>query len=153
MHLVGHRVQHQIAVAQGLAVCGAVAGPAQQRPQAGLELAQRERLDEVVVGADVQPLDAVVDGVARGQHQDRGAVPGLAQAPADLEAVELGHEDVQDDRVGRALGKHVQGLLAVLGEGDIVVVEPQRTLERPPHGRLVVNDQNARHGDNDRANA
>ena len=81
------------------------------------------------------------------------AVAGLAQPPAHLQPVELGHEDVQDHRVGRAVGEDVQRLLAVLGQGHIVVLEPQSTLERPPHGGLVVDDQNARHGVNDRATA
>ena len=36
---------------------------------------------------------------------------------------QLGHEGVQDDRVGRALGEDVESLLAVLGQRDVVVVE------------------------------
>ena len=38
-----------------------LAGAAQQRADAREQLAQRERLDEVVVGAGVEPGDAVVD--------------------------------------------------------------------------------------------
>jgi hypothetical protein len=51
------------------------------------------------------------------------------------------------------LAEDGEGLLAVLGEHDIVVLEPQGPLERPPHRRLVVDYQYARHRANDRANA
>ena len=52
-----------------------------------------------------------------------------------------------------AVGEHVERLLAVLGQGHIMVLESQSPLERPPDGRLVVNHQYARHGVNDRVNA
>ena len=45
--------------------------PTQQGAKARDELLQVERLDQVVVGARFQAGDAVGDGVARGQHQDR----------------------------------------------------------------------------------
>src|SRR5262249_20863922 len=37
------------------------------------ELAHRERLDQVVVRADLESMDAVVLGAARGHDDDRGA--------------------------------------------------------------------------------
>ena len=130
----------------------ALAGPAQQRPQPRLELLERERLDQVVVGADVEPLDAIVDRVAGGEHQDRRAVAGLAHPARDLEPVDARHRDVEHDGVGRVRGERVERLLAVGRERDLVLVEPQRALERPPHGRLVIDHQNARHlGANDGA--
>jgi hypothetical protein len=76
--LVRDRIQGEVAVAQHLALPGAVTRAAQQRPQPGLQLAQRERLDEVVVGADVKPFDAVIDGVPGGEHEHRGAIAPLA---------------------------------------------------------------------------
>ena len=44
---------------------------ADQRAQPGEQLAEVERLDQVIVGAAVEPFDARLDRVARGQHQDR----------------------------------------------------------------------------------
>src|SRR3954454_17440145 len=46
-------------------------------------LAHVERLAQVVVGAGVEPVDAVGDGVAGGEHQDRLAVAARAHAAAD----------------------------------------------------------------------
>src|SRR5215213_2115522 len=43
----------------------------QQRAHAREQLLALERLDEVVVGTDVQPLDAGLERVARREHEDR----------------------------------------------------------------------------------
>ncbi len=150
-HLVRDRVKHQIGIAERLALADPVAGTPQQRPQPSLQLTQRERLDQVVVGTDVQALDPVVDRVAGGQHQHGRAVARLAQSPAHLQAVEPGHQDVQDDGVGGSGGQRVERLLAIRGEADVVVLQSQGTLKRPPHGRLVVDHEYARHFGNDRA--
>ena len=45
----------------------------------------------------------------------------------------------------RRRGERVERLLAVGGERHVVVLEPQRALQRPPHGGLVVDHQYARH--------
>ena len=55
-------LEAQVAEAQ---LVGGAVDAAQQRAQARLQLAQREGLDEVVVGARLQPGDAVVDPLAR----------------------------------------------------------------------------------------
>src|SRR4029078_9837209 len=46
--------------------------PPHQGAQPGEELAVGERLGELIVRAAVEPGNAVPDGVASGQHQDRG---------------------------------------------------------------------------------
>src|SRR3954454_8882627 len=60
----------------------------QQRAQPGEQLLALERLDEVVVSARVEALDARLDGVARGQHEDRHVVR-RAQPARDLDALRL----------------------------------------------------------------
>ncbi len=150
MHLVRHRVEDEVAVAELLAVAALACAP-EQRPQPGLELAQRERLDQVIVGPDVEPLHAVVNGVARGQHQDRSPVSGLAHAARHLVTVEAGHQDVEDHRVRRGAGEDVERLLSVGGERHVVAFQAQRTLERAAHRRLIVDHKYSCHGGNDRA--
>jgi hypothetical protein len=44
---------------------------AQDRSDARQELRERKRLDRVVIGTELQPLDAIVNGVACRQEQDR----------------------------------------------------------------------------------
>jgi hypothetical protein len=117
-----------------------------ERAQPCEQLVERERLDEVVVGAAVEPGDPVRDRVARGQHQHRRPDACGAQPPARLEAVDARQHHVEHDRavVGRA--GHPERVLA--GRRD---VRAQPALAHPPpHDRgqldLVLDDQNAHRG-------
>ncbi|MNW22764.1 hypothetical protein D3C71_2244530 [compost metagenome] len=58
--------------------------------QASGQLAQVERLEQVVVGAGLQAIDAVGDGIAGSEHQHWQVYPLLAQAAQQLEAVFVG---------------------------------------------------------------
>ena len=115
----------------------------QQRAQTREQLAQREGLDQVVVGAGIEARHAIVDRIARGEHQDRRPIARLAHAPADLEAVHVGHRDVEDHGVELLGGEAVERLATVLGERDVVALEG----ERPLHGRaqrgLVIDQQDS----------
>ena len=59
---------------------------------------------QVVVGAGVECLRLVPFPILRREHEDRGPVARLPQAPADFVAVESGQHDVQNDRVVGMLG-------------------------------------------------
>ena len=92
------RVEPQVAGLEGLALTGGP--PAQQRLHARDDLLHREGLDDVVVGPGLQPADALVDLVARGQHAHGHLVAALAQAAQDLQAVEVGHVEVEQNDGG-----------------------------------------------------
>ena len=77
--------------------------PAQERVDPGDELPGAERLRHVVVGADAEPDDEVVLGVAGGEHEHRDRPVGL-DALAHLEAVEAGEHEVEHDEIGVQLG-------------------------------------------------
>src|SRR5438309_782403 len=62
----------------------------------GHGLAWVEGLREVVVGADLEARDLVEIVVARRQHQ-HGQRARLANPPADLDPVEVGEHQVQND--------------------------------------------------------
>ena len=119
---------------------------ADEGAQPRLELLQRERLDEIVVGAGVEPRHAVVDGVARGEHQHRRPVAGRAQPAADLQPVDAGHGDVEHDGVDDVLDEVVERGAAVAGRPHVVVVGGERALERLAHGGLVVDDEHLHAG-------
>ena len=100
-----------------------------QRPDAGQQLVELERLRQVVVGPGVETPDHVLDGVSGGEHEDRG-VPALPpQLHGDLEAVLLRQDDVQqDDVVVVHVGQH-GGLVAVGGDVHHVALLPQALLD------------------------
>src|SRR5215207_8726792 len=91
VHLVRVRVQREVPDAQRRHAAGRAA--AQERAHAGQQLLALERLDEVVVRADVEALHARVERVARGEHEDRGVVLVLAQPARDLDAVHAGQAE------------------------------------------------------------
>jgi hypothetical protein len=47
-----------------------------------------------------RPCTFVLEGVERGQHQDRGREAGGAQLAAGLAAVEVGQQQIEDDQLG-----------------------------------------------------
>lgn len=80
--------------------------PSQDGPYPGHQLLGAERLDHVVVGSQLQarhPVGLVGPG---GEHDDRDA--GVAaQRPGDVQAVQAGEAQVEDDQV--RLGRAGQG--------------------------------------------
>ncbi len=129
------------------------AAAAQQRLQARGQLRDRERLDQVVVGARLQPGDAVLDLVARGQDADRDVDAPGAQPPDDRHAVEVGHRHVEDDDSRRALRDRLERLAAAGGGGDGEALEAQGALEGCSDRSLVVDDEDERLNDRPRSHA
>ena len=72
---------------------------ARERAQPRQQLVERERLGEIVVGAGVEPVDAVGHLRPRGEHQHGRPDAVRAQAAADVEPVEVGEHRVEHDRV------------------------------------------------------
>ena len=139
-HLVRVRVEREVGEAQRAAPPRLDA--AQQRAQPRQQLAQRERLDEVVVGAGVEARDAVVDRVARGEHQHRRAVAGLAHAPADLEAVDARACATSSTTAsGGAAARRSSASAPSAASCDVVALERSARSSEVAHGRLVVDDQ------------
>ena len=71
----------------------------QLHPYPGKQLLERERLNDVVVRAVFEPGNPVGDGIPRRQNQDREVGIGGSQPAADFEAVQFGHQHVQDHQV------------------------------------------------------
>ncbi len=97
-------------------------GPSPDRgADARQQLPQRERLDHVVVGAELQPVDQVLLLAASGQnqHRDGGLTAQLAQ---HLEPVHAGKHQIEDDQVEPIVFTmgHVEPSFAVAGSQDAV---------------------------------
>ena len=114
----------------------------QRRFDAAAELAHREGLGDVVVGADLEPGDLVGLAAFRGQHDDRH-LAARAQLAADFDPVEAGQHQVEDDEVEAALFEALQGFAAVEGGGDVVAVLAQGIAEQRLNRLLVVDEENA----------
>ena len=106
-----------------------------------LQLAHVERLDEIVVGARVEAVDAVRHRVPRGEHQHRHAVAGAAQPAADLEAVDVRKADVEHHRVRGAARDLGEGGLAAFGRHGVVATEHERAAQGIAQSAVVVDDQ------------
>ncbi|CAA9500776.1 MAG: hypothetical protein AVDCRST_MAG13-2235 [uncultured Solirubrobacteraceae bacterium] len=141
---VGVAVQPQVVVGQDPASrrpAPVAQAAAHDRLHAREQLAQGERLDQVVVGSRLEPGHPVVDGVARGQHEDGHLVARGAHAPADLHAVHVGHRHVEDHRVHAAVREGHHGLEPVVHRHDVVALELQGVLQRGPDRGLVVDHE------------
>jgi hypothetical protein len=114
-------------------------------PEQGLDpahqLAQAERLGEVVVGAEFE-ADHLVDlVVARGQDEDRHLGARRAEPAEDLEAVHARQADVEHDEVGRLVDREVEALLAGPRDRDLVALLLQGVLDAARDRVLVLDDQ------------
>src|SRR5207248_648438 len=99
---------------------------------------------DVVVGAGVQGVDLVPAVHAPGQDEDgyRGPGPQLAD---DLDAVDVGQTEVEDDEVGVVGGGGVQGFGAVGGGADLVLAGLEVDAQGPQDLGFVVDDEDAGH--------
>ena len=136
---LGRGVQLEVPLGQHGRAAAVV--PPRERPQPGRELQQAERLDQVVVRAGVQAADPVADLVAGGEHQHGHPDTGLPQPAAQLEAVEAGQHDVQDDRRIGILGRHPQAVRAVAGDVNGMALLLERALDQARHPHLVLDHQ------------
>ena len=118
------------------------------RAHAREQLADPEGLGDVVVGAGVEAVDDVQLAVLGGQEQDRDGRPLRADAAADLEAVDAGQADVDDDEIVFRVvaGGEPQRVLTGRDAIDGVALTLQRPRERDADPLVVLDDQQAGHG-------
>ncbi len=122
------------------------------RLEEGLELQQQrlavEGLAQEFPGARAvgfEPLGPAGGPGGGDDDGDGGAEPGiLAQRPADLGPVHVGHLGVEDDQVGLGGACPLKRLLAGIGPQHGEAVGRQDALQRPGGPLLVVRDQNER---------
>src|SRR3984893_16063400 len=68
----------------------------QQRFQAGQQLFERKRLDEIVIGAAAQSADAILQASTGGEHQNRQRILAPPYLSQDREAVYSGKGKVEN---------------------------------------------------------
>src|SRR4030095_8748095 len=95
--------------------------PPDQGECARSELADLERLYQIIVGAGVESYELVLERIARGQHQYRGRLFAVdAQLAADIQTVHAGQHQIQHDDVVTVGHGQVQPGYAVRGIVDAV---------------------------------
>ena len=119
---------------------GWVAGAAEDGLDAGDELAGAEGLDHVVVGAELQPEEAVWLAAAGGEHDD-GDVGADAEAPTDLFAGDLREHEVQDDEAGGSALDLGEGFGAGGGGADREAVALEVAADDVADGGFVVDHE------------
>src|SRR5919205_431164 len=127
----------------GLRACWARA------PQDGLyardQLARVEGLGQVVVGADLQPDDAVNVVAARREHHDVHVRPFGPQPPQHLEAVHARHHHVEHDERVLARERALQPRLAPVRDLDGEALFAQKLGHQLAQLAVVVNNQHVFH--------
>ena len=132
-------VEQDVAERERVAAILWLAAP-QHRLHARDELARRERLRDVVVGADLEPDDPVGLLVARGEHQDRNVRAG-AHLAADVEAVLARQADVEQHEPDRMPLELDQRLVAVPHPDHAVAVARQVAADELADRRLVLDEE------------
>ena len=120
-----------------------VAGAAQRGLQSRDQLARAERLDDVVVRARLERTHHVVLVADRGQHEDRHLAP-LADLAADLHAVAVREQQVEDRRVGALQRGDLERLGRRFGRQRLEPRLAHHHLQRTHDVRLVVADEHPR---------
>ncbi len=113
---------------------------ADERPHPDPQLRHLERLGQVVVRADLEPADPVLQGGASGQHQDRRRIAAPPERLAHLPAVDAGEHQVQDDGGILPLSGQRQRLDAVAGPIDGVARLLQALPGPTGEGRFIFDE-------------
>ena len=114
--------------------------PPDPGPDPGDQLLGLERLDDVVVGAGLEPDDDV-DGVALGgQHHDRDAGLG-ADLLADVDAVLAGQHQVEQHQVGPVVAERLERLVTAGDHPALEALLAEHDREHLGQRGVVVDDE------------
>jgi hypothetical protein len=125
----------------------AAGGTAQQRPHARQQFVEIERLDQVIVGACIEPGDAIAHHIAGGERQHGHLVAAGAQIGQQLQAVAPRQAKVeQQQRVRRASIEGARASQSILDPVDGMAVFTQAFGHGGADHRIVFDQQQAHGG-------
>ena len=113
------------------------------RPHARQQLLELERLGDVVDGADLESAD-LVDRLRQRRHEDdRDVADGgiLLEPFACREAVQVGHQHVEQDQIRMRVGGALDRALAILRDQHVESGLPEQVEEHAEIRRRIVDDQ------------
>ena len=100
-------------------------------------------MTEIIVGAELQTFDAIVDGVARAQDQDRRAGLAVADFLQHREAVHVGQHEVENDEVVLGAMHQLDRCGAVAGHVDRVTGAFQAAGQEVLNAFFVFDDEDS----------
>src|SRR6266851_9815667 len=139
---VDGQVSERLALGRGLRLVRVRLRPPKHGVDTCQHLADRERLGDVVVGAELEADDLVDLGVLGGDHDDRHPAV-LAQRAAEVEAAHARQHQVEQDQVGPrgSCAAEARGPVAGFLHGE--AGRRQVVLEHLAYTLVVLHDQHA----------
>ena len=122
---------------------GVALGAAHDGVDAGDQLVLVERLGHVVVGAEAEALDLVLDAGEAGEDQDRRLDLGDAQELQHLVARHVGQVQVEQDDVVVVELAEIDAFFAEVGRVDVEALGLEHQLDALRGRAVVFNQQNA----------
>ena len=132
-------IDTQVPDRQRRAVLGGPPAP-EDGPDPGDHLAGSERLDHVVVGADLQPDNSVGHGAACRHHDDRH-IRVTADSAAEVTPVDVGKREIEQDHVRPDDARQLKGRSTARGDLRPESGAAQRAGERLGNRALVLYEQ------------
>ena len=113
----------------------------QQRPYAGRQFVEIERFDQIVIGARIQTFDAVSDGVASREYQDRNSIRRTARRPQYVQPVFLGKTEIEQHEIVHGVGKRKVGCASITHPVDGEAVAAQTGAHTVADHCIILNEQ------------
>src|SRR5882724_12917699 len=120
-------------------------GAADDRLDAGDQLAPVERLGQIIVSAEAQTLDLAVEFTEAGKDEDRSVNARAAQTPQYLVSVNIRQHQIQQDDVVVIELSNLEAVFPEICRIDDVTFRFKHQLDALGSVRIVFDQQNA-HG-------
>lgn len=117
------------------------ASATQQRTHPCEQLGKGKRFDQIIVGTEFEPLDAILDVIAGSEKQHRHFAPGAAQTGKNLPSVKFRQHHVENREVVFSGFAQMQAVQAVAGKIHDKTGFGQPLFEVVAGFRLVLHDQ------------
>src|SRR6185312_15479555 len=114
----------------------------QQGTYVGEQFIEAEGLGQVIVGAEVETLDAILHRVARAEDEHGLVEAGAAPFREQVQAVAVGQAEVENDHVIVGFGQRIAGLPAGADPAHRVGAFAEPLLEKLAETLLVFDDEN-----------
>src|SRR4029077_12153387 len=105
------------------------------------QLGKGEGLGQVVVGADVESRDPLLERATRGKNQHRGLISARPQFAEQIDTVLAGQLEIENDQVERAVSDYWLRGLRALGRFDRKAFFTEPSLDGIGQAGLVLDQQ------------